>query len=260
MNRIILSLLLIAIIISSCKKESVQHINIIDKQKIAEITKDGLTATLWSDNTSLQTGYTKIYISLKDIQSKEIKNASVTYLPVMDMVSMGKKHSSPKENPRYNDEINLYEGAVVFTMPSSATDGWQLDVSVNGKPISFPLTIATSSKKSTGSYLGTDGEKYVVSLIPPAKWQVGLNDLEIFISKQLSMMEFTAEDGFTIEFEPEMPSMDHGSPNNTNPISIGNGHYIGKVNYTMTGDWRLHFKLKKNNEVIVDDAYVDVLF
>lgn len=74
------------------------------------------------------------------------------------------------------------------------------------------------------------------------------------------MMEFTAEDGFTIEFEPEMPSMDHGSPNNTNPISIGNGHYKGKVNYTMTGDWRLHFKLKKNNEVIVDDAYVDVLF
>lgn len=260
MNRIFFFAILSVIMFSSCKKESLKPSGFIDKHKIAEITKEDLVTTLWSDQSTLQTGYNKIYVSLKDLQGNEIKNAALTYFPLMDMVSMDKQHSSPAENPRYNNDLNLYEGAVVFTMPSSNNDGWLLDVSVNSKTITFPLTITAAAQKKSGSYTGSDGEKYVLALISPMEWQVGLNDLEIFISKQVSMMKFTPAEGFTIEFTPEMPSMGHGSPNNVSPVSTGNGHYKGKVNYTMTGDWRLHFNLKKNGETIVEDAYADVLF
>ena len=95
---------------------------------------------------------------------------------------------------------------------------------------------------------------------PKSDRQVGLNDLDILISRQAAMMDFPAVEGLTVEFAPEMPSMGHGSPNNISPVSAGSGHYKGKVNYTMTGDWRLHFRLKKKDVVIVEDAYVDVLF
>ncbi|MCK4749963.1 MAG: FixH family protein, partial [Bacteroidales bacterium] len=58
----------------------------------------------------------------------------------------------------------------------------------------------------------------------------------------------------------EMPSMDHGSPNNENPVHTENGHYVGKLNFTMTGWWRVHITLKKGDDVICDDKYMDITF
>ncbi|MCO5239330.1 MAG: FixH family protein [Chitinophagaceae bacterium] len=258
MNRIFFFSIFSAILFTACEKENTKPSSLIDKHKISVITENNIVTTLWADNTTLQTGYNRLYISLEDMQGNEMKNAVLTYSPLMDMGT--KKHSSPAEQPHYNNDLKLYEGAVVFTMPTSEMGSWQLDVSVNGKIITFPLTIQDAPRKNSGVYAGTDENKYVLALIPPVKWQVGLNDLEILISRQVSMMEFTGAEGFTVVFTPEMPSMDHGSPNNISPVSTGNGRYKGKVNYTMTGDWRLHFKLKKNDEVIVEDAYVDILF
>ena len=257
MNRIFSCALLCAIIFSACKKENAKPA-VIDKIRIAEITNNNIVITLWSDNQILNTGYNKLYISLKNNQGAEIGNATVTYVPMMDMISM--KHSSPAEQPVYNSQLKLYEGAVVFTMPASEMGTWQLDVTVNGALVSFPVTINEAPQKHLATFVGTDEHKYVLTLVPPVKWQVGINDLDILINQRASMMNFPADNDFTIEFNPEMPSMGHGSPNNVNPVSTGSGHYKGKVNYTMTGDWRLHFKLKKNNVVIVEDAFVDILF
>ncbi|MEO6682785.1 MAG: FixH family protein, partial [Ginsengibacter sp.] len=129
----------------------------------------------------------------------------------------------------------------------------------NGEITTINLDIPDAKTKLVGSYTGTDGNKYVVALIPPKKWEVGMNDLEILIS-QNNMMTFPPVNDFKIDFSPEMPSMGHGSPNNVHPVNIGNGRYKGKVNYTMTGDWRFHFKLSKNDVVIVENATIDILF
>lgn len=258
MNRFFSCALLCAIAFTACKKDDAKPADIINKNKIAEIINNDITTTLWSDDKTLRNGYNRLYVSLKDGQDNEIKNVAVNYIPVMDMISM--KHSCPAEQPLYNNELKLYEGAVVFTMPTSEMGTWELGVSVNGVAVSFPLTIDEAPQKRSGVYVGTDEHKYVLALVPPVKWQVGLNDLDILISRQATMMDFPAAEGLTVEFTPEMPSMGHGSPNNIDPVSTGNGHYKGKVNYTMTGDWRLHFRLKKNDVVIVEDAYVDVLF
>lgn len=259
MNRIFFCAMLYAVIFAACKKEGAKPADfVINKTRLAETTNSNTTITLWSDNEVLPAGYNKLYVSLKNTSGDEIKNATVTYTSMMDMSSM--KHSSPAEQPAYNNELKLYEGAVVFTMPTSEMGTWQLDVTVNGAKVSFPLTISAAPQKQLATFTGTDENKYVLALVPPLKWQVGLNDLDILISRQASMMDFPAEDGFTVELTPEMPSMGHGSPNNVNPVSTGSGHYKGKVNYTMTGDWRLHFKLIKNDVVIVENAYVDILF
>ncbi|HTN06371.1 hypothetical protein [Agriterribacter sp.] len=259
MNRIFSCAILCAMVFTACKKEAVKPADaIINKTRLAEATNSNTTITLWSDNAVLPAGYNKLYVSLKNNQGNEIKNTTVTYTSIMDMGSM--KHSSPAEQPAYNNELKLYEGAIVFTMPTSETGTWQLNVTANDATVSFPLTISTPPQKQSGTFVGTDENKYVLALVPPLKWQVGLNDLDILINRKASSMDFPADDGFTIELITEMPSMGHGSPNNSNPISAGSGHYKGKVNYTMTGDWRLHFKLKKNDMVIVEDAYVDILF
>lgn len=74
------------------------------------------------------------------------------------------------------------------------------------------------------------------------------------------MMSFPAITDYEVEINPEMPSMGHGSPNNVNPVHTAKGHYTGKVNFTMTGLWRVHIKLKKNGSVISESAYFDITF
>ena len=72
------------------------------------------------------------------------------------------------------------------------------------------------------------------------------------------MMTFPAEDNFSITMTPEMPSMGHGSPNNVNPVLTKNGHYKGKVNFTMTGDWRINLVLNKEGKSTT--TFFDLLF
>ncbi|MCK4750942.1 MAG: FixH family protein, partial [Bacteroidales bacterium] len=73
-----------------------------------------------------------------------------------------------------------------------------------------------------------------------------------------SMMSFPPAEDLIVEIEPEMPSMDHGSPNNEHPVHLADGHYRGKINFTMTGWWRVHITLKKGDEVVTDEAFLDI--
>ncbi len=260
MNKLLCLIGLSSILLASCKKNEDAG-PAPSKIKIAEsTTSSGLKVTLLADNNTFMVAYNKIYVSLNNADGSEVSNARVTCSSLMDMGSM--QHSSPAEQPVYKDSENLYEGAVVFSMPSGDMGSWQLTVNVNGEPVVFNVTVVSppSGFKLTGTFAGTDGIDYTVSLIEPARPKTGINELELLVNNRHDMMNFPPEEGFTIELNPEMPSMGHGSPNNVNPVYTNNGHYKGKVNFTMTGDWRLHLRLKRGNTVIVEDAALDLLF
>ncbi|MEO9004640.1 MAG: hypothetical protein ABI288_07875 [Ginsengibacter sp.] len=245
-------------LLSSCKKENAQlEKPAITKIKIGEVVNSqNLKATMWSDD-SIATGYHKLYLSVTDASGNDVNNATVNVLPLMKMSMM--THSSPFEKPVYNPASKLYEFAVVFTMPSGS-DSWSVKATINGEDQTFNINVPAAKTKLVGSYVGTDGSKYVVSLVPLKKWEVGLNDIKILVNKMADMMTFPSMDGLNIQMTPEMPSMGHGSPNNVDPTSIDGGYYKGRINYTMTGDWRIHFKIRKGDVVIIDDASIDILF
>lgn len=262
MKKIFLATLISSMALVSCKKEEITPEEPATPVETlvslgSKTTSNSETVTLYAVSSELKTGYNKLYVAVKNSSGTAITNANVTFAPLMDMGTM--THSSPVENPVYNSSKSKYEGVVVFTMPSSQ-GAWTLDVVVNGNPVTFDLTIADAPTKVVGSYVGTDGLKYIVTLVPPSKWNVGMNDVEIMIHKKESDTSFPADNDFSIVMDPEMVSMGHGSPNNTSPTLLGNGHYKGIVNLTMTGDWRLHFELSKNSVVINSDAYLDILF
>lgn len=262
MKKIFLAALISSMALMSCKKEELTP----DEPETpvetlvslgTATTSNSETVTLYAASSQLKTGYTKLYATVKNSSGTALTNATVAFAPLMDMGTM--THACPLEQPVYNSSKGKYEGVVVFTMPSSQ-GAWTLDVLVNGNPATFNLTIGDAATKVVGSYVGTDGITYVVALVPPTKWNVGLNDVEIMINKKESDTSFPADNDFSIVMDPEMVSMGHGSPNNTSPTLNGNGHYKGVVNLTMTGDWRLHFELSKNSTVIHSDAYVDIVF
>lgn len=265
MNKLIMGVLMSALVFTSCKKEEVTPEEVTTTTTtgttIVEIASAqnalNQTVKLYSESASLTTGYTNFYVSVTDDSGSAVETAAVTFSPLMTMTAMA--HACPVEQPVFNSVMGKYKGAVVFIMSSMGGD-WTLDVDVDGSPVTFDLTVAESATKVVGAYSGTDGETYFISLLRPVVWQVGMNDLEVLIHKRESMMSFPADNDFTIVMTPEMMSMGHGSPNNVSPVSIGNGHYNGDINYTMTGDWRMHMTLSKSGTEIHSDAYLDIVF
>lgn len=243
----------------ACKKDE-SPIENPEKHQIAEATMRGnMKVTLWADVPTLTVAYTPLYVTLEN-ESGKVTNKSVHIHPEMDMHTMA--HGSPVEQPVFDHVAGLYAGAVVFTMPSGDMGSWKLAVEVDGHAVDLPVTVnpTPNNTKLVGSFVGADDERYTVSLVQPYAPKTGVNDLEILVSRRENMHDFPPVDGLEIEFEPEMPSMGHGSPNNVNPVGVGKGRYRGKANFTMTGDWRLHFTLKRDGEVVAENTYLDILF
>lgn len=226
----------------------------------------GMKVALYSKSQTIFTGYQKLYVLLTDSATgTTISNALVKIKPMMDMGTM--QHSAPFENPASTNAVNsLFPTAVVFIMPSMG-GSWSVDVDVtnlqNGRTGSFStsLTVADPVESKMKSFTSLhDGSKFFVALIEPSSPGVGINDLELAVYKRESAMDFPADSSFAISIVPEMPTMGHGSPNNIDPAHIGNGHYKGKVNFTMTGYWKININYFIGTEVADTTQYFDITF
>lgn len=213
-------------------------------------------------------GYNKIYFEVKDSISGVLitENLDISFVPMMDMGMM--MHSCPTEPVEYMGDSKQYVGAAVYVMPSTA-GVWTLNVSVsdtlNGVQglASFEFEVVEPEEAKMVSFISDlDPEaRYFISLIQPTDPKVGENDFEIIINRRASMMDWPYEPYLNVEIEPEMPSMNHGSPNNVNPSHIGEGHYLGITNFTMTGWWRVNMLVKDGEgNIINEDSYFDITF
>jgi hypothetical protein len=186
----------------------------------------------------------------------------------MGMGEMTMQHASPVENPDETALNGVFRGAVVFVMPTSADGVWQLGVSVHNHKYDkegdaeFDITVdnPANSVLTVFTTLTADNSVLVLSLLQPASPKVGMNDIEMTIHRKATIMDWPPDDSYTIEITPEMPSMGHGSPNNVNPTSIGNGHYKGKVNFTMTGEWKVNVLVKKDGTDVSQNLFFTITF
>jgi len=220
---------------------------------------------------SLFVGYNLVFFKITNKSNGQtVTQATLAMHPLMDMTTF--THACPYEDPAGSANAQGYfQGAVLFSMPG--VNSWSIDVDVTAlgksETLHFALAkvIATTPARKIvvidsleappGTWTIT---KYPISLILPPSWKVGNNPFEITIHRMASMMSFPPVTDMTVEITPEMPSMGHGSPNNVNPVHTGAGHYAGTVNFTMTGDWRIHLTLKSGSRLISDKAYFDVTF
>ena len=216
-------------------------------------------------------GFNKVYFKVTDKSTGlSVNQATLILHPLMDMVTF--VHACPFENPGNNlNSDGYFEGIVLFSMIGTNTWSLTADISANGKSetVLFPIgkvistlparKIVVIDSLSTGPGTWTI-TKYPISLVIPKAWKVGNNPFEVTVHKMASMMSFPCISDLTIEITPEMPSMGHGSPNNVNPVHTANGHYLGNVNFTMTGEWRINMVIKKGNRVLSNKAFFDITF
>jgi hypothetical protein len=191
-------------------------------------------------------------------------------MPLMTMSMNGTtvQHAAPVEDPDETAVNDVFPGAVAFIMPSSMGNTWRLGVAVhnhmNNKEgmATFDVTVDNPATPVLRVFTAQtpDSSKLVLSLLEPSSPKVGMNDIEFTIHRKESMMSFPPDDSYSIEITPEMPSMGHGSPNNENPVDIGNGHYKGKVNFTMTGEWRVNVVVKKDGKTVSNGLFFNITF
>ena len=265
------SLILLSILFMSCQKDENTNANTTNYLKVGEVVSSGSSFNVGFYATdSLFVGYNKVYIKVMDKTSGlPLNQATLALHPLMDMGTM--KHACPWENPLSSTNADgYYEGVIIFSMPG--TNSWSLsaDVTANGKTetvnFAIPKVIATDPVQKivvidtiiTGGVLKIT--KFPISIVRPKVWKVGMNTFEVTINCMQSMMSFPSCNDFMVEITPEMPSMGHGSPNNVNPVHVSNGHYIGSVNFTMTGAWRINMLIRKSDWVKARKAYFDLTF
>jgi hypothetical protein len=235
--------------LSSCSDNDVTINPTASLTKIADGYAFGAGAKVevWAEE-ELFAGYNKLYIALYDsLSNKRITESHVHLNPVMDMHTMS--HSCPAENPEEVSTTDLFAGAILFTMPSGEMGSWSLNLLVHnhlnnrsGKAV-FPIDVKAKTSSAALSFVEPgSNKKYYLGYHFPEGMKVGINDFEV-VAYTFSGGAFIPEENLQLKLNPEMPSMDHGSPNNVSPIHSQSGHYVGKVNFTMTGEWRLNLTL-----------------
>lgn len=208
---------------------------------------------------SLSVGYNVIQLKLKN-QGKEDPSIRISSLtPIMTMKEMS--HSAPVERLEGSGD-NVF--GVVFTMPGGADTGfWEihLELEANGESqnLIIPVGVKPSVNKLKTFIDENDQNKIFVALIEPAQPSTGINDFEVAVFKKESADSWPAVTGYDFFMTPSMPAMDHGSPNNTDPVHTGGGHYQGKVNFTMDGLWRIALEAKKG-ETHCGEVFFDIEF
>jgi hypothetical protein len=234
-----------------------------------EAVGSGAIVKIYAED-ELFVGYNRIHVAVYDSanHNTQLTDAHVTFMPMMDMGMM--KHSCPVENPSTVVEsgTNTFKGAVVFIMPTTATGSWDLGIHIHNHAnnqegmATLPITVVEKEEPRLISFISDyDSAKVFVTRIDPVNPEIGLNDIVFGVYKKETMMSFPAIDGYLMEMEPEMPSMNHGSPNNVNPVSMGNGMYKGVVNFTMTGYWKINLDIKTaTGDNVKLDQFFDVTF
>lgn len=262
----------LSIISCSDDEESIPVVNPLEGlTKLSEGYAVGASAKveIWGSKNYF-VGYNSLKIVVLDSTnlSNKITDAHIEFLPVMTMGAMPMAplkmavttHACPVENPDTKAVDGLFSGAVVFQMPTTDSGVWKLGLALhnhlNDKEGELVLDIVvdqpTPSVQTVFTAQTVDASKLILTLLQPTKPVVGINDIEFTLHRKVDMMNFPGDDSYTLAIEPTMPSMGHGSPNNVNPTSTGNGHYKGKVNFTMTGEWQISVDVKKDGAVVKD--------
>ncbi len=250
-------LLAALLIFISCKKENtVTPVNELEGlQLVTTISNDKHKISLYTASGKFQTGYNDVYVQIKNTDGSALTNATISWKPVMHMMSMS--HSCPYSPVTKKDNAkSVYTGYIVFQMAGSDMEYWELtlDYTING--IAYTATdkiqVIAASKRVVESFKGSDGKRYVLAMVEPVTPRVAVNDMKVVLYRMESMMSFVTADNYTIKIDPRMPGMgNHSSPNNVNLTQGTDKMYYGKLSLTMTGYWKINLQLEDASQNIL---------
>ncbi|MCK9481749.1 MAG: FixH family protein [Bacteroidia bacterium] len=264
-----------SILLTSCKKENMteqpKSTNEVQGLKLVSTLENNThKINLYTLNGKFSMGYNSVFFQIKNTDGSLVKNATATWQPMMHM--MKKSHSCPSSSIKKKaGATSTYQGSIVFQMASNDQEYWELTVNytIDGKEYSATDTIVVEAvtNRVVSVFKGSDNISYIIALVEPSQPKIGMNAMKAVLYKMVDMNAFELVQGFKINIDPRMPDMgNHSSPNNINLIE-DNEMYVGSVNFTMTGFWRISLMvydssddLIKGEEVTIDNPNSSLFF
>ncbi|NGM72534.1 FixH family protein [Sphingobacterium sp. SGL-16] len=213
-------------------------------KKISVLVQDSLT----SKNET-------IYIQITDLEGNPVTNTNLDYNVIMDMGMMS--HGGPYY-PLVDLGDGIYKAEAVFIMANMKDmgKGWILNAVLNKTDsLSFLLPVSEAKFARTIPVGTKEDGRVFVSLLLPNEVKTGSQTIDFTLHK-MDQEAFPPLDNYTVEIEPFMPDMGHGSPDNKAAVSKGNGRYSGTVNFTMKGPWTIKVNLFKKGEKVSQEELV----
>lgn len=244
----------------SCQKKTSANAETsaaIDLEKLI-VLKDTLVGShqiqLFAQD-SLRDKNESLYILVKDATGKPLENSELDYNIHMDMGMMS--HGGPYY-PIVNLGNGLFKAEVVFIMPNMEDmgKGWLFQGIINKKDsITIPLQVNKAAAMRTTAVATQEDGRIFVSCLLPQKTSTGLQKIDFTLHK-IEQHTFPALDGYSLEVEPFMPDMGHGSSQNETAQSQGDGRYQGTVNFSMPGFWQVKVRIIKNGSKAVAEELI----
>lgn len=221
---------------------------------------------VFTETGTLHKGYNDLYfVVTKKTTGNYVKNYSVNSItPLMYMVKSGMTHSTPvgtQVTAIDGQPEALRHGWVSLLMNTSESGTWSLsyNVSVLGSDggvdnVAIKVNALPDGQEWIKSFK-VDNDVFFLSLVNPLDWKTGTNEIKAYISKKSSVITepyALAEEDFVIDIDPRMPDMgNHTSPDNVSLTRQDDGSYLGTVNVTMTGLWRIHLTVRNADGDVV---------
>ena len=266
-------------------EEALQVYNFLQTVKIipslTTVIDDKYVVYAYSKTGSFHVGYNDIYfVATKKKNGNYVKNYDISGItPHMLMVKMNMTHSTPVSagvESFNNDYLAVKRGWISFIMATSDAGSWTLkyDYSILGSTGTTSEAAITVDALPAGQEwvksFKAGNDTYYVSVVNPLDWKTGKNAFTAYVSKKSTPATTpyaVAAEQYVIEIDPRMPDMgNHTSPDNEALSQQADGSYLGTVNLTMTGRWRIHLTVKDNQGNVVaggddlDEGYSSLYF
>lgn len=215
-------------------------------------------------------GFSKGYNDIYFVATKRTTGNYVKYFdisnatPLMYMTKMNMSHSTPVSGGYKVTDSDLpavKHGWVSFLMDSSENGTWSFSYDakvVNSEGSVEKAAITVQPWPNGQDWLKSfkfDNDTYYLSLANAIDLETGTNAIRAYINKKstpITTPYALADETFTIEIDPRMPDMgNHTSPNNVALSKQEDGSYLGQINLTMTGLWRIHLTVRDADSNVV---------
>lgn len=255
--------LLSTLSVISCKKDDmVEPIekDLFDNLKlVTTLNNTDENIEIYTPTGKFTQGYNEVYFQVKNALGEVISHEAKSWMPMMQMTMMS--HSCPfSEITKVDDNPMVSMGFIIFNMASGEMGSWKMNIkyTVDGveKEVEGEITVQASARRVTQGFKGSDSIQYFIGLIEPSNPMEGSNIMKAGLYKMEADHTFSPVENFKVLIDPRMPSMgNHSSPNNENLMSQGKGIYNGKVNFSMTGYWKINLQVENaSGEIIKGEA------
>ncbi|KXX71026.1 FixH family protein [Flammeovirga sp. SJP92] len=272
--------LFLSIILFSCNDNDDQSNIIPEEEPILEYTiaseKDEAnlyTLNLLSSKSNLHEGVNNVaFVTEGDTLPA---GGEWKILPKMHMQMEGVTHvhSTPFLGFEDADHKSTGIGQVLFVMPTVEMGAWTLEVTylLNDEIFAnwmFEIQVdaikflAEDPAFKTVVMVGIEGteDRLIMGYnFPSGSPEMGSNEYEVLAFRRKPSMghghleTYEPLNALTIKSTPHMPSMGHGSSNNTDPKYVSEGKYMGTANFTMTGDWQLLLNVSEGEQIYLTE-------